>query len=244
MIPYQAIVQGLTSIQKAGGYALWGPKTPVVPDFIPTDLTAAQGKAVSANIANLPALQKLGGAVNVWTQDQLAKMIEGSLGAGTAGQIKSNIADLVAGKLPESQLQRGQLQGAARALGMGVAGSEFGAGMALAGIRQDQVKNMEAGFSQALQWLNATRAPQFNLAGGLIETGQAVNIAAKEAEDIWNVQWLKNQIAAMPSRSDVAWSMANEGLANSANSMFGGGEGGGFASMIGGGGGGSGGLGG
>jgi hypothetical protein len=87
---------------------------------------------------------------------------------------------------------------------MGVAGSEFGAGMALAGIRQDQVKNMEAGFSQALQWLSATKAPIFDLSAMQISPSQAYETAAKENAMAWNRNWLSSEMEAMPSRWQAA----------------------------------------
>jgi hypothetical protein len=202
MAPLLGMLGG--SIVSGLAQGLFGPKKPSVPPFTPTDIGTVQSKAIAANLANLSGAEKLGGAINIWTQDQLRRITEGIVGPGTMGQIQSNIADLVAGKLPESALQRAQLRGAAKSLGMGVAGSEFGAGMALAGIREDQLKNMETGFSQALQWLNATRAPMFDLSAMQISPSQAYEIAAKENAMAWNREWLSSEMQAMPSSWQAA----------------------------------------
>jgi len=216
MGPALAMAAGtvLSGLTKALAQGLFGPKKPTVPAFTPTDIRTVQSKTIAANLANLSGAEKLGGAVNVWTQDQLRRITEGILGPGTMGQIQSNIADLVAGKLPESALQRAQLRGAAKSLGMGVAGSEFGAGMALAGIREDQLRNMETGFSQALQWVNATKAPMFDLSAMQISPSQAYGIAAEENAMAWNRDWLSSEIQAMPSRWDVAWAQMLGSMGN------------------------------
>lgn len=249
-------------IQSAmGGF----PSKPNVPAWQNLSLSNAQTQAIAANQAALPASQGLVSGVNQFTRDQIQQMLEQAIPGfqKIAGSASSTISDLLAGKIPGDVQQAVQSASAARAVGGGYGGTGMHSNLVARDLGLTSLDLTGKGLSSAQSWLqtmNSIYSPgMMNVSSMFISPMQQFETEMQNQEAAWGVNWLQNQINALPDPATAAISKDLGGMADTAamaipyfgafygassmgggggiGSLLGGGGGGGLGGLIGGGGG-------
>lgn len=214
-------------------------KKPKVPEFTPIDVQAQQQKAISGNIAALPEAQRLSSQVNLFNQQQILQMLEQAFPGfgGISRKASENIAAGLRGEIPQDVTT----QVINRAASRGVAGgygraSGLGRSLVARDLGATSYDITQRALTSAQSWLQSIRTgamPELlSPTSMFITPQQQVAFAFENQANQFNVQWLRNQIEAMPSPMDRAlgslldW-VANTGLSAASfgiGGLMGGGE--------------------
>lgn len=230
-----------------GAAGIYGHKVNVPPLNAP-DPQAVQTKTIAGNIAALPGAENLASEVNRFSTDQIAKM----LGAVLPGyqslfaKAGTNVADLLAGKLPTDVVNRVSDFSNARSFGSGTQGSAFGENLTLRDLGLTSLQAEQMGLSEFGNLLGMAESvtPQpFNFATAFLSPAQQVQNAYLQEQIQFGRDLAAARADAAPDPSVVAMaqgagktgddiaSLAAGGFG--AGGMVGGGAGG--ASLMGGG---------
>lgn len=151
---------------------------PTIPQFIPTDLAAEQGKAITENINALPQAESLANSTNQFNinqiQSMLAQVIPG-YASMTAG-VSKNINDELSGKIPQDVSQQIQSSAASRAIGGGFAGSGMHGNLVARDLGLTSLNLTQQGINSAQSWLttmnNINSPGMFNMASMFVTPAQ------------------------------------------------------------------------
>ena len=205
-----------------------------------------QGKAISANIANLPSAQQLASSVNKFNSDEILKMLRAAIPGydNMVGKASGVIQSQLSGEVPQDVQNLIQSKAAARAVGGGYGGSGLHGNLGLRDLGLTSLQMTQQGLNSASQWLQTMKAtataPQFNVASMFIDPATQLNFALADRTEKFNRNWMKNQIDAMPSPTEQAamgvlknfdkltWSAASSFTGGMMGGMGGGMGGGGF----------------
>ena len=180
------------------GTIMGGGGKPIVPDA--PKLDEAQQSAIEANQKALPAAQELASKTNLFNLQEIDKMLRFAIPGYedlTKG-VGDNIQSLLRGEVPKDVQDRLQTNDAVKALTGGYAGSGMHGNLTARDFGLTSLDLTQRGMSAAETWISDMarlyQPGMFNVASMFISPAQ--QYAADENE--WGVQWLKNQIKAMP----------------------------------------------
>lgn len=204
----------------------WRGDTPKAPDFIPIDVTEEQKKAVLGNIENLPDIANLGEATNKELAAQYLGMLE-SLGLkGLYDQNTSNLESMSRGELPKDVEEYIARNSAEAGVASGTSGSEFNKFGKLRNLGLTSLDLTQKALSSSAQWLASASIPQFNFTSMFQSPGQRIATEQWNKSMKWNVDWLKAQLKALPSKEEQAYAQIMDYIATFATSAAGAGMGG------------------
>lgn len=206
---------------------------PDVPGWQTISPSAVQQENVASNYASFNNAKALAEQYNEFQNSQLMKQLQSTGYSTLSPQMTANLSAQLRGELTQSDLANSQRMGAARALGLGISGSQAGAAFNAYNVGKTQYAIQQAAQQQTPQWLataaGITRAPQFDFSSVFLSPQQRFQMQMQNQEAAWNVKWLQNQVAAQPS--GIAWAFAQQGdqdiemAKQAAVSYFGGGIG-------------------
>lgn len=189
-----------------GGYA----QKPKVPTYQPVSAGGSAATAVSANTANLPGIENLSSQYNLFNQQQLTQMLNTAIPGydQIASKASSNILDELSGKLPADVLATIQSSDASKALAGGFGGSGLASNLTARDLGLTSLNLTQQGLSSAESWtsmMDRMFAPgQFNASSMFISPATQIAVNTSNTENQWGVDWLKNQINAMPNPANAA----------------------------------------
>lgn len=225
---------GLLDTAISSGLGLYGDK-PSVPKFKPIDIGKETAASITENTQNLPAVAEFAEKFNELSADQmlaaLERMLPGYAGLRDAGT--ANIASLLRGEVPADVESRLSRKAAERGVTLGTAGSGMAESDFLRNFGLTSLQLTQQGLDSASRWMGeaASRTPVFNMGQAFVPIGTRIGLRAAEQQMGWQRDWLAQQIKAMPSPEQQAWSnaIASESsmLSSAAGSVVGGAAGGG-----------------
>lgn len=189
-----------------GGY----PEKPNVPTMPVVTAGQAQSSALASNLAALPQLETLASKTDVFNQSEIQKMLESFIPgySDISKNVSKNIADLTAGKIPSDVAAAVTQSDAARALAGGFSGTELQGTLTARDLGLTSLDLTQKGLGEAAGWIammDRVAAPgQLNVQSMFITPGQELAQENLTTSEQWNVNWLKNQLAALPDPATAA----------------------------------------
>lgn len=188
-----------------------------MPDYTAVDPSQIQLDTQAGNAASFQAAKGLATDYNAFMRQQQQQALEQGIPgySNIAKQLSGNFQSQLKGELSSSDLAATQRNSAAKALGLGVAGSPFGAALTARdiGLRQYQVQqNAQAqapGYLQTMRGLTA--APMYDFSNVFLSPQQRVQYAFQNNANQWQVANAKAQMAAQPE----PWMKALAGFGDS-----------------------------
>lgn len=208
------------------------PKKPKVPEVEKLSLQTEQGKAISSNLANLPAAQNLASSSNKFSRDQILQMMREVMPNydKITASASANIESLLRGEIPADVQQSVQNTAAARALGGGTAGSGSARNLVARDLGLTSLQLTGKGLSAAESWMKMSdqiySPGMLNLSSMFITPMQMYATTNEQNTQEAQRRWLVNQIDAMPNPRLAAVGNAFE---STGSQLMGGGMGGGGA---------------
>lgn len=180
-----------------------GGSVPEVPQWQILDPAQVQKKAVQENIDVLPKAQQLATMVDAFNQTQVDKLLSAVL-PGYRGLFRTgleNAAALMAGKLPQKDIDTAMDISNARNMGQGVGfggvGNQFD--LQRLGITQVQANQMGLqNFAQLLGMGQSVTPQQFDYSRMFVSPTQQYAMMADQQSRQWTRDWLSAQMQAMP----------------------------------------------
>lgn len=128
---------------------------PSVPKLTPIDLQQEQAKAVSANQANLPAIENLTSAANRFTSNQIQDLLRLAIPNydQLVSGVSSSIGSFLKGEIPQDVSEQIQRSDAAKALGGGFGGSGMHGNLVARDLGLTSLNLVDKGISSAESWL-------------------------------------------------------------------------------------------
>lgn len=200
----------------SGSSKIYGKKY-IVPDL--PDLETAQKAAVSANIATLPQAQQLTSSVNLFNQEELARMRERQL-PGAQAEIESILRDMRQGKLTSFELENLRRSNAERGIDRGVGGG-FQLGAGLLGELGASMQRTQEGLQSTEQWFQMSQAPAFDVTSMFIKPLDKYTDFGNQ----WGVEKAKRAMAAAPDPGERGTFDSTMALIGMVLSAYGGGSG-------------------
>ena len=183
--------------------ALFGSR-PSVPNLPTVSLAQQQGAAIGANQAALPGAEALASETNQFNQQQVNEML-GQLFPGMSGvanTISQNIASEASGKLPDDVQAAVERSGAAKSLGMGVAGSGTGADMTARDLGLTSLQLTGQGLSSAESWINEAdkvySPGEMNVQSMFVSPEQMYQATNQQDTQQFQRSMMQNEINAAP----------------------------------------------
>lgn len=214
---------------------------PKVPEYVPVSVQDAQSKALNANLANWKSIRGLATTANDYTVDQLLKNLEKmSPGVGELRQQQSNlIGSLMKGEIPEDVASEVLRRSNAASVAGGFGGSTLQGRLTARNLGLTSLDIMGRGMSANERWqsLMGQMTPQYNVSSMFVNPAMSLAVDQFNTSSKWNRDWLANQISAMPSPMDKAWTGMFESIGEMGDVAASYGMGGGFSAMAKGGGG-------
>lgn len=204
------------------------PEKPKVPDWKDISLATEQGKAIDANLAALPGAQDLVSRANAFSQDQISKLLQNVIPNYSALTSKagSNIEAMLRGEIPSDVKDQIQTSDAARALSGGYSGSGMHGDLVARDLGLTSLQLTQKGLSSAESWITMMDSmfspSQLSVGQMFVSPGQMFQSTFANQAEKWNVQWLKNQIKALPDPATAAIARDVGGMVDSFGSALGG----------------------
>lgn len=208
------------------GSVLGGTKKPSVPVWTDINLADEQQKAIKANLDALPNAESLASSTNAFNEEQILKMLQSAIPNydQLSKSASNDLISLIKGELPQGVSDQVQNSAAARALGSGYAGSGMSRNLVARDLGLTSLQTIQQGLSSAEQWIrnmDALFAPgMLNVTSMFVSPQQMFSDTMANQENKWGVQWLKNQIKAMPDPQMEALGQFIGGIGDAAASYF------------------------
>lgn len=174
-------------------------KKPKAPEIQPIDVNQVQSQTVAGNQSNFADIAKLAAGVNTFNQDQLNALIDKTLGVGTRQQIQENLSSQLRGEIPQdvqNAIFRGVAQRSAANNAFGGGGFTQNITARDLGLTSLQLTNQA--LSSAESWLNASRAPTFDVTSMFFTPQQRLAFSQQQQAFKYQNDLLKAGIAAAP----------------------------------------------
>lgn len=173
-------------------------KKPDVPEVAPIDVGAEQKKALQANVSNYGLVQQLSDLANQTALQAGLGRIDALLGAGTRQQITDLISSGLKGELPKDITDLIQRRSAESAQARGVAGTGFSRNLELRDLGLTSLQRTQQALDTATRWLqtSASMVPQYDFGSMFINPSQAIAQANINQENMFQRDWLSNQLSA------------------------------------------------
>lgn len=204
----------------------WRGDTPEAPDFVPVDISDEQKKAVLGNLKNLPEIADLGAATNKETAAQYLALLEHLGLKGLYDQNTQNLESMSRGELPQDVEDAIARRSAEAGVTSGTSGSEFNKFGKLRNLGLTSLDLTQKALGSSAQWLAQAGNRQFNFASMFVSPAQAIATEQWNTSMKWNVDWLKNQLEALPSNEEKAYAQMLDYVATFATTAAGAGMGG------------------
>lgn len=198
---------------------------PDVPDFVPIDVTEEQKKAILGNIANLPDIAELGEQTNEQLAKQYLDMLSQLGLRGIYDQGTKNLESQLRGELPPDVEAAIARRSAEAGVASGTSGSEFNKFGKLRNLGLTSLDLTQKALSSSAQWLANASIPQFNFTSMFQSPSQRIATEQWNKSMKWNVDWLKNQLKALPSNEEMAYAQMLDYVATISTSALGAGMG-------------------
>lgn len=210
------------------GTILGGGGKPTVPDWNEVSLAEEQIRAIEANQAALPGAESLVSETNRFTQDQIRKMLQLAIPNydSLVNSASGNIGALLRGEVPQDVSDSVQRSDAAKAISGGYSGSGMHGNLVARDLGLTSLNAIQAGLSSAQNWIQVmdrVYAPgMMDVSSMFITPMQQFSATFANKESEWGVDWMKNQIKAMPDPFGQALGQFLGGIGDAAASYFGG----------------------
>lgn len=188
-----------------------------VPDAPQLDITQNQLDTTAGNAASFEAAKKLASDYNDFFRQQVSKSLESGVPGfkSISEQLSKNLQAQLGGELSLSDAAASQRSSAARALGLGIGGSQAGAALTARDLGLSQFQIQQNAQAQAPGYLstmaNLTRAPMYDFSNVFLSPMQRAQLSWQNMSTKWNVQNLQNQMAVQPE----PWQKALAGFGDS-----------------------------
>lgn len=209
---------------------------PKVPPYKPIDTAAEQQATVTGNLGALSGAQDLAAQTNAFNQSQLLKMLQTAVPgySDIASSISGNIASQVKGEIPQDVQEQIMRSSAYKSLKGGFGGGGMSDALTARDLGLTSLNLTSQGLDSATKWLSLSKAVaipgQFDVSSMFLSPLQKIGIDTEENQFMFQRQWLKNQIKAMPSPTAQAYAQGASqdlGIVSSALGSMAGGAGGG-----------------
>lgn len=183
-----------------GGFA----QKPKVPTYQPISAGGSAAEAIAANTANLPGAENLASQYNLFNQQQLSQLLNTVIPGYSDISSKASgiISDELSGKLPSDVMASIESSDAAKATAGGFGGSGLAANLTARDLGLTSLNLTQQGLSSAEGWISMMdrmfSPGQFNASSMFISPATQIGVNTTNTENQWGVQWLQNQINAMP----------------------------------------------
>lgn len=202
---------------------------PEVPEWKPVLLPEQQGQAIQANLSQLPKLEDLASELNRFNVDelqtQLASLIPGyQEKLALAGE---NVAAGLRGQLPKDVTDYLQREAAQRGVTLGTTGSQGARGVSqfqehdyLRTLGLTSLDETRRSLDTFQRWtaMAANMNQRFNVTSMFITPLDQFQATFQNQQAQFNVDWLKNQISALPSNEEMAYAQMLDYVATWATS--------------------------
>ena len=194
-----------------------------VPNAPSIDLNALGSDTTAANAQTFEGAKQLASDYNDFMRQQLQKSLQSNIPgySNLTNQLSQNLSAQLRGELSTSDLAATQRSSAAQALGLGVSGSQAGAGLSARNIGLRQYQIQQAAQSQTPGYLSSmagiTRSAQFDPASMFLSPMQRAQLSWQNQSAAFNVQNLRNQMAVQPA----PWERALAGFGDSVSNLGG-----------------------
>ena len=186
------------------------------PDFVPVNTGAEAGKAINANLTNLPASEQLAGQTNAFNESELLKQIRSVIPNfdQLTGQIGKNTSSQLAGELPADVVSQIYRHSGAVGVANGTGGSQFAGNLTPRDLGLNSLQLMQQGFQNANSFLanvrqNAT-APLYNPANMFISPAEQIQVTSANNAGQYNSQFLQNQLKAAQAPASIVGAGLNQ----------------------------------
>ena len=193
-----------------------------VPSAPQIDTTQEQLDTQTGNLASFNAAKGLASSYNDFMQAQVAKQLQAVPGfTDLSSTMAKNLAAQLRGEISTSDAAASQRSSAARALGLGIGGSQSGAALTARNLGLTQYQVQQNAQAQTPGYLtsmsNLTRAPMYDFSNVFLSPMQRISVSQWNKTNQWNVQNLRNQMAVQPA----PWERALAGLGDSSMNLGG-----------------------
>lgn len=221
---------------------LISPTSYKVPDAPQIDINQEIAANNATNYTSFQQSKQLATDYNAFMREQVAKSLKDIPGfADLSSTLAKNLAAQLRGELSTSDAASVQRSSAARALGLGIAGSPAGAALTARDLGLTQYQVQQGAQAQTPGYLtsmrNLTAAPQFDFSSVFMTPAQRIQVSQWNKTNQFNVQNLRNQMAVQPEPWMKALAGFGDSLLTAAGSYFTmggfGGTGGGGANNLG-----------
>ena len=186
------------------------PEKPRVPIWADITLAEEQQKAIEANQKALPGAEELASGVNSFNQQQISQMLRFAIPNydSLTKTASGNIESLLRGEIPKDVQDRLQISDAAKALGGGYSGSGMHGNLLARDLGLTSLSLTEQGLGSAESWIRTMASlyepGMMNVTSMFVTPQQMFQDTYQNQSTKWNVQWLRNQLKALPDPYDAA----------------------------------------
>lgn len=175
---------------------------PRVPQYRQVDFEKEQKAAISGNLGALPILQQLASQTNDYNASQVEAQLERAIPGyrGLVNQGTENIQSALRGEIPDDVSRLLKQRAAESGVALGTSGSQFNKYDELRNLGLTSLEQTQRGLDSATRWISAaqSRAPMMDVSSMFITPQQRVGVKMGENANIFQRNWLKNQVAAVP----------------------------------------------
>lgn len=163
------------------------------------------GKAIAANIENLPQAQTLAEKVNAFNQEQLMGTLKqfAPYAQETAKAQSKSILEQAQGKIPKDVADQIYRSTAARSLTGGTGGSQFAGNLTARDLGLTSLQLMNQSIANSNVYLSGVRqnlmAPNFDVASMFISPSQQISVQQWNETNRFNRDYLASQLRASQS---------------------------------------------
>lgn len=176
-------------------------------DLINLDPTKIQSETIAGNLAAAPGAFQLADLANTFSTEQLLKSLETMLpGFGAMrDRITGVIDDKLKGRIPRDVQNLLDRNLAERGISRGTSGSQFDNHAGAFGELLTSYGIQNEGISQGAQWIRSMpQAPKMDFTSMFFTPQQRLNFEFQQAQANKPIEWLNNQIDALPSNIERA----------------------------------------
>lgn len=184
----------------AGALGAFGDK-PKVPKLKPLDLGAEQLAAIAQNQKALPYASKLASDTNVFSQEQVNKMLELAMPGYSSLRDKATgtISSFLSGEIPGDVSNAVKRNTAGRALYGGYGGTGMSRNLEARDLGLTSMDLTTKGLDAATRWISSARAaPQFDVSSMFVSPLQRAAFDVQERDTKLSRDWLAAQVKALP----------------------------------------------
>lgn len=176
-------------------------------DLINIDPTQIQTETIAGNLRSAPGAFQLADLANTFSTEQLLKSLETMLpGFGQMrDQITGVLGSKLKGEIPRDIRNLLGRNAAERGIAMGTSGSAFNEFDELRNLGLASLGIQNEGLAQASSWIRSMpQAPKMDFTSMFFTPQQRLNFEFQQAQANKPIEWLNNQIDALPSNIERA----------------------------------------